>query len=90
MKLIKSNISTVLWTICKQFHVLPNDPLLQNLNIFQANWIMLNMQSDAEMMQKEMDKVSGKKGQTVRAQTNDADFDAMIKENIARLKNKNK
>jgi hypothetical protein len=51
---------------------------------------MLNMQSDAEMMQKEMDKVSGKKGQTVRAQTNDADFDAMIKENIARLKNKNK
>lgn len=48
---------------------------------------MTNLQQDAEAMQKEFDKVSGKKGgQVVRAKTNDADFDEMIKAHVNKLK----
>ena len=40
-----------------------------------------------EAAEKEFDKVSGKKGgQVVRAKTNDADFDEMIKAHVNKLK----
>lgn len=49
------------------------------------------MQEDAETLQKEFDKVNKKQGTTtVRAGTNDADFEAMIQNQIQKFKNKSR
>lgn len=52
------------------------------------NWIMLNLQSEADLMQKEMDKFNKAKGTSVvRASTNDDDFEEMIRRQREKLLN---
>jgi hypothetical protein len=51
------------------------------------NWILSNMQNDAEMMKKEIDKINRKPGTSVvQASTSDKDFEAMVKEQLAQIK----
>jgi len=76
-----------LWQICKTFHVLPNDPLIQKLSPMQINWILSNMQNDAELMKKEIDKINRKPGTSVvQASTSDKDFEDMVQKQLAQIK----
>ena len=50
---------------------------------------MLNLKSDSDMMQKELDALNKVKGKSVvRASTTDADFENMIQQHLNKLKNK--
>ena len=53
----------------------------------QINWILSNMQNDAEMMKKEIDKINRKPGTSVvQASTSDKDFEAMVQKQLAQIK----
>lgn len=52
---------------------------------------MLNLKSDADVMQKELDKMGKPKGTSVvKASTNTADFEEMIKQHLNKIKNSGK
>ena len=36
------------WYICKNMHVLPNDPSFRDLSVFQMLWIWQNMTKDLD------------------------------------------
>lgn len=66
---------------------MPNDPLLKDLSMIQINWILSNIQNDSEIMKNEIDKISRKPGTSVvQAKTSDADFEAMVQENLKKIK----
>jgi hypothetical protein len=53
----------------------------------QINWILSNMQNDAELMKKEIDKINRKPGTSVvQASTSDKDFEAMVQKQLAQIK----
>lgn len=53
------------------------------------NWLILNMKSDAEKLQKEMEKVNKSKDTSViKATTNDTDFNDLINKHRELLKNR--
>ena len=86
-KLILNDVSISLWQVCKTFHVLPNDPLVNDLSMLQINWILANLQNDAELMKKEVDKISKKPGTSVvQASTSDKDFEQMVKAQVLKIK----
>ena len=66
---------------------MPNDPLVKNLSMLQINWILANLQNDAELMKKEVDKMSKKPGTSVvQASTSDKDFEQMVKAQVLKIK----
>lgn len=49
---------------------------------------MLNLKSDADVMQKEFDKFNKAKGTSVvKASTSDSDFEDMVKQQLNKIKN---
>jgi hypothetical protein len=53
----------------------------------QINWILSNMQNDAELMKKEIDKINRKPGTSVvQASTSDKDFEDMVQKQLAQIK----
>lgn len=53
----------------------------------QINWILANLQNDAELMKKEVDKISKKPGTSVvQASTSDKDFEQMVKSQVLKIK----
>lgn len=66
---------------------MPNDPLVKDLSMLQINWILANLQNDAELMKKEVDKISKKPGTSVvQASTSDKDFEQMVRAQVAQIK----
>ena len=55
--------------------------------MLQINWILANLQNDAELMKKEVDKISKKPGTSVvQASTSDQDFEQMVKSQVLKIK----
>ena len=55
--------------------------------MLQINWILVNLQNDAELMKKEVDKISKKPGTSVvQASTSDKDFEQMVRKQVAQIK----
>lgn len=55
--------------------------------MLQINWILANLQNDAELMKKEVDKISKKPGTSVvQASTSDKDFEQMVRTQVAQIK----
>ena len=55
--------------------------------MLQINWILANLQNDAELMKKEVDKISKKPGTSVvQASTSDKDFEQMVKSQVLKIK----
>lgn len=55
--------------------------------MLQINWILANLQNDAELMKKEVDKISKKPGTSVvQASTSDKDFEQMVKAQVLKIK----
>ena len=55
--------------------------------MLQINWILVNLQNDAELMKKEVDKISKKPGTSVvQASTSDKDFEQMVRTQVAQIK----
>lgn len=51
---------------------------------------MLNLKEEADLMQKEFDKIGKSKGTSVvRASTSDEDFDRLIRSQMKQIKNNN-
>ena len=55
--------------------------------MLQINCILVNLQNDAELMKKEVDKISKKPGTSVvQASTSDKDFEQMVRTQVAQIK----
>lgn len=71
-KLVKSNVARNMWSIMKEFKVLPNDPLLKSLSVQSLDFIIESMQQDAKEVER------AEKGLSPEAETEytDTDFES--------------
>jgi len=66
-----------LWTICRELHVLPNDPNFKTLNSAQVSWILENIITDKKEQDAFIKGRSGTSSSTIEVEA--AEFDELIK-----------
>lgn len=57
--------SKKLWTICKTFKKLPNDPLILSMGELQKDWIMANLAKEGRESQDNLNRSLGKGGMSM-------------------------